>query len=137
MALITSVNYNKKGFYGEIITDMCKIHWVYESYQQCCEDFGVIFSRPLSEIEGKRFKNIEFDDNILTIYCVEPDDDDITDNVYEFLKQRTKTTREDLISYFANDSYQVQIKFYNHHNGYYTHNLDIFIDDKLKWNVAI
>jgi hypothetical protein len=29
------------------------------------------------------------------------------------------------------------IEFYNNHNGYYSHNLDIKIDGRTKWNLSL
>ena len=35
------------------------------------------------------------------------------------------------------DSNTWTIEFYNYHNGYYSHNLDVKIDGVTKWNLSL
>lgn len=140
MSTILNVDADPKGFWGVIETDMCYFSWKYDSELKCCEDFGVQIDYPLSELEGKKFRNLDFDSSsaTLTIYLDndEDDNDDVMDLVKELVDNKRSITRKEL-SESIKAVNSVTIRFYNEHNGYYCHNLDILVDGSLKWNLAL
>lgn len=129
MSEIISVEDDSKGFYVSIKTDMCTIEWRYESGSKCCERFGVKMSHPTEWLIGKKFKNVTFDDSTLVIHL---EMDDLRQYLQDLLQSGHKITEENLTNF---DKWTIE--FYNHHNGYYCHNLDIFIDEKLVWNLSL
>lgn len=108
MSTILSVESSDGNFNVTIKTDVGEIKWSFDDRQRCCEKFGVELSQPLEDLVGKRFINVDFDCyNLNAILTLRLEDGDWTAN------------------------------FYNRHNGYYAHNLDIIIDGKTKWNISL
>lgn len=129
MSEILSVEDGSNGFYVLIETDMCSIEWRYESAPKCCEKFGIKMSKPTNWLIGKKFKNVTFCDTTLTIHLEETD---LRQYLKDLLQRDNEITEKDLTNL---DEWTIE--FYNKHNGYYCHNLDILIDGKIKWNVSI
>lgn len=104
-------------FSGRIVSEEFIIEWHYDKEELCCEDFGVMttFGHDLKDLIGKSLSNeIELDDFA-------------GDEGGECTLKLGK---------------DLSIDFYNWHNGYYTHNLDILVMDKYgmiihDWNVPI
>jgi hypothetical protein len=141
MSTILSVDGD--GFWGSIKTEMGEIEWSYESSSKCCETFGTNMSHPLSYLTNRKFINISFDDNGFSAILklkLEEEEDFPREKLYEFLD----TNQDNMISTRAFksfcdsiDSNTWTIEFYNHHNGYYSHNLDVKIDGVTKWNLSL
>lgn len=106
-------------FSATIYTDIGEIKWVFESDSNCCEEFSIILDTTLSDLIGKQFVNVD-----LETECTEKDD-------------FSKSTKSAILILKLNEDKIWKARFFNYHNGYYSHNLDIFIDGKIKWNVAL
>lgn len=104
-------------FDATIKTDIGEIRWTFESDRSCCECFGVELSQPLASLVGKKLINIDFND-------VSEKDDSWT------------YTNTGILTIKLEDG-DWTARFYNIHNGYYAHNLDIIIDGKTKWNISL
>lgn len=100
-------------FNGAIETDVGRISWSFDDDCICSENFGVNSTHNLKELVGQSIINFDFE---------------ISDNQQEHNDAELRFNMEDKT---------VVITFYNEHNGYYEHNLDIYVDDKLKWNVSL
>lgn len=84
------------------------LSWYYSNYQKCCEKAYVEYDS--QNINGKT----------------------ITDYELDF----TGGNEAHLNLTFSDGSIWC-CRFYNNHNGYYTHNLTIYVNGNEKWNVAI
>jgi hypothetical protein len=154
MSEIISADSDRDGFWGRIRTEIFEIEWSYESYQQCCESFGTIMSQPISWLNDRKFTNISLDTNtgyesnsaILTVKLETDEElnkDKLQESICEFLDKYGNMIpkddfKEDLIKFCENlfcDTWTIE--FYNRHNGYYTHNLDVKIDGQTKWNLSL
>ena len=150
MSTIISVDGDGNGFWASIKTEIGEIEWSYESSSKCCESFGTNMSQPLSYLTNRKFINVSFDDNsnggsaTLTLKLEkEKEDEELyfpREKLYEFLD----TNKDNIISTknlinFCDclDSNTWTIEFYNNHNGYYSHNLDVKIDGLTKWNLSL
>ncbi len=118
MAYITSVSGN--GFKGEVENSVGKISWVYDERGNCCEDFGVNLTGDLTSLEGKNMINFSFQT--------------ITKKPKQAYGNETYTA---ILTFKLENENDFVIEFYNCQNGFYCHNLDIFVDEKLKYNVSL
>ena len=102
-------------YYGYVITtDVGIIYIGIDSYQQCCEDWGVNISTELNSLISKTLVNIEETDynSNIEIYANSFDSEE---NMRVYLKLE-----------FENDL-PTYVLLYNIHNGYYRHNILINI----------
>lgn len=151
MSKILSVDGDDNGFYGSIKTDIGEIQWCFDSNSKCCERFGTEMSQPLSWLINRKFINVDLKEEgynraILTLKLEDEspyDKEDIREDLEAFMnekseKGRGEITTADLTKFMTSltDS-EWTIEFYNHHNGYYPHNLDVTIDGTPKWNLAL
>lgn len=109
------------GFLGEIVTEQFTLKWVYEDEYRCCERFYV---------------NVHGIILLRNQYLIKYQMNDVN-----YVKSPGKgfdiVVNADVDIIFKTDKYIFKVGFYNQHNGYYSHNLDVYIDDELKWNVSI
>lgn len=108
-----------------------EISWKFENESCCCERYGVIFDDCSYKLVGKTIDKFDLIQTSLvvdrTIHNIKGID---FQNGYTF----------DLVyilKFDFTDGSSWSIIFYNEHNGYYDHNLDIFENGKIKWNVTI
>ena len=141
MARIISVDGD--GFWGTIKTEIGEIEWSYESSSKCCEQFGTNMSQPLSYLTNRKFVNISLDDNGCSAtlkLTFEKEEEFPREKLYEFLDTNTNDmiSTKNLVDFCDSlDSNTWTIEFYNYHNGYYSHNLDVKIDGVIKWNLSL
>ena len=142
MATIISVDGD--GFWGTIKTEIGEIEWSYESSSKCCEQFGTNMSQPLSCLTNRKFVNISLDDNgcsaTLKLTLEKEDEYFPREKLCEFLDKNPYNliSTKNLVDFCDSlDSGTWTIEFYNYHNGYYSHNLDVKIDGVTKWNLSL
>lgn len=131
----------RQGFSVLIRTDIGDIGWWYDDHQSCCEDFGITMSQPLSWLIGRKFISISLDDltnheteyyneySNRAILTLKLESEDI-----ENLPQIDNLVKSKIREYLW-DTWTIE--FYNNHNGYYSHNLDVKIDGRTKWNLSL
>ena len=142
MSKILSIDINdtrKEGYNVVIITDIGNIEWWYDDDQNCCEDFGIDMSQSLSWLIGRKFISISLVDlnkdtdygdyNNRAILTLKLEREDI-----ENLPQIDNLVKSKIREYLW-DTWTIE--FYNNHNGYYSHNLDIKIDGRTKWYLSL
>jgi outer membrane cobalamin receptor len=98
-------------FDGSITTHRAKYEWYYSREQKCCESFGADFEGDFSELYGKFLLNVD-------------------------LQYENSSSEATLVFDLSNDT-QFKIRFYNRHNGYYTHTLNVYKNDKIIYNVSL
>jgi hypothetical protein len=144
----TIISVDGDGFWATIKTEIGEIEWSYESSSKCCERFGTTMSQPLSFLTNRKFINISFDDSnrgsaTLTLKLEKEEDEELyfpREKLYEFLETNKDNmiSTKNLINFCDSlDSNTWTIEFYNYHNGYYSHNLDVKIDGLTKWNLSL
>lgn len=142
----TIISVDGDGFWGSIKTEIGEIEWSYESSSKCCEQFGTNMSQPLSYLTNRKFVNISLDDNgrsaTLKLILEQEEDEEYfpREKLYEFLDTNTNDmiSTKNLINFCDSlNSNTWTIEFYNYHNGYYSHNLDVKIDGVTKWNLSL
>lgn len=141
MSRILSID-GEDGFSVCIKTDIGEIRWNYESTSRCCERFGVEMSQPLSWLIDRKFENISLDVEegnraILTLKLEELGTVNIREQLKSFLDERKEVSPKDLNQFADLTDNKWTIEFYNYHNGYYSHNLDVVIDGTRKWNLSL
>ena len=113
--------YSVKGdlFEGTIKTDVGEISWKYDREGQCCENYGVdVSNNDFSWLEGKKMINFDLQESFKDLQYGDSDN-------HAILKLQLEN----------NEVWTID--FSNCHNGYYSHNLDIFVDGQIKWNLAL
>lgn len=120
----TILEFNVDEFTGVIKTDKHIIKWEYDSVGNCCESFGGYFDEESCFLKiGSEIVDIDIEElrkncNIDHMCCNDGDMNGVN-----------------LIITMSNGDYKYF--FYNCHNGYYTHNLDVYVDEEIKFNVAL
>uniref|UniRef100_A0A6C0JWT2 Uncharacterized protein n=1 Tax=viral metagenome TaxID=1070528 RepID=A0A6C0JWT2_9ZZZZ len=109
MSEVLCIETQDQNFYGKITTDVYEIEWRFSQESQCCERPTVVFSQDINWLQGKKISSFDF-------------------NVYNRYAELILIIED-------NDNFEV--RFQNDHNGYYPHNLDIYIDGNIKWNTAL
>jgi len=146
MSKILSVDGDDDGFYGRITTDIGEIQWSFDSDSKCCERFGTEMSQPLSWLVNRKFINVDLKEEnhsraILTLKLEDESPYDIREDLEAFISEKEsgeEITTADLTKFMASfTDCEWTIEFYNNHNGYYPHNLDVTIDGTPKWNLAL
>lgn len=100
---------NIEEFCGSIVTNRYKLSWVFDEEAQCCESYG-------SEISEKSIREDQLVGANMYNYAIEED--------HSYENQEC-----DLIIRTSEGNYVHH--FYNHHNGYYSHSLCVYKDDKI------
>lgn len=127
--IITSVHIEK--WAGYVLTDKGnKYEWRFDGTRDCCEDFEVemdCYSIEQEDLIGSKIKSI----NIETFK-----------ESYPILNYEPPYNDPTVHYYYGAVILQLQfgkyiVNYYNGHNGYYCHNLDIIVNGKIKMNVAL
>lgn len=125
--MITSVDL-EDGFYGRIETTTDKIEWQYEKWSKCCERISVVITygdrepdfTPIRKSNCSEIEDLLVGKKIIT-YDFEPD----VRGQYANLTFR------------LDEGPDLVILFRNIHNGYYVHNVDVLVNDEIRWNAAL
>jgi hypothetical protein len=116
------IDVNGTKFEGYLVTNQYTVKWDYDKKENCCEIFGVNMpTEDLTTWIGKEITQTKI--------------------IFECINNSTSNYDDEGAEWMLKLSDDIWLVFYNFHNGYYTHNLDILItqgDKELhKWNVAI
>lgn len=121
--VILEASFPNDKFEGRIRTCNHLIEYYYEVSQNCCEDFEVCSYPDELSLVGRslKFDQIDLVENGNCII-------DFTGNNFAYSYSLILP---------LDGKEVVTITFFNSHNGYCAHNLNVKIDGQYKWNVAI
>jgi len=133
--IISSIEIKDDGFTGKMsFVDQTEISWAFDKDNSCCEYFGVIIDDP--KLVGKTLVKFDLTQSDLIF------NREIHKNAFSFSDwfkvdfQDGDTPHGQTLKFEFTDGSSWSIVFFNEHNGYYEHNLDVFENGKLKWNVS-
>lgn len=118
--IIVSVKQENGGLKGTVITDKQTIRYCFDGSSPCCNEYDIVESVPLADLIGQE---------LLDMDLFETDD--------EFPHNEHKNCcggQGMFVIRCSTDTYKLQM--FNYHNGCYSMNFDVFVDDQVKWNLA-
>ena len=129
--MISYTAIEQDGFIGKIVFGTTTLEWKYDSESRCCENFGVLFVPFDHNVLDKAIDKFDLFADKITIDKTRPEHANSG-----FVDGETIEDVQTLWLGFT-DGTSYTISFYNIHNGYYSHNLDIIVNGSVHWNVAI